>query len=153
MFDKGFLDYMESFRFSCDVDAVAEGSIVFPNEPLIRVQGPIMEAQVIETLLLNMIYHGRISSMPYSLSMFDGRIQLIRPLMDLDEKLLVEYAALNDLVKVEKSCPHEKFAQRRTIARLIKEVETIHGPGPYNIFNSMGKISPEYLPSNNEPGS
>ena len=55
LFDKAFLDYLEDFRFTCDVDAVAEGSIVFPNEPLIRVQGPIMEAQVIETLVLNTV--------------------------------------------------------------------------------------------------
>ena len=104
----------------------------------------------IETLLMNMIYHGLISSLPYSLQMFEGRVHLIRPLMDLDEGLLKEYAGMNDLVKVEKSCPHEIRAQRRNIARLIKEIETLHGPGPFNIFNSMNKISPEYLPSDRD---
>jgi len=104
----------------------------------------------IETLLMNMIYHGLISSLPYSLQMFEGRLDLIRPLMNLDEGLLKEYADMNNLVKVEKSCPHESLAQRRNIARIIKEIETLHGPGPFNMFNSMNKIAPEYLPSDQD---
>lgn len=101
----------------------------------------------VETLLLNMIYHGSISSLPYSLKMFEGRVKLIRPLMDLDEGLLSDYAALNKLVKVEKSCPHEDRTQRENVAQLIRQVEKIHGTGPYNMFKSMGKIFNEYLPS------
>ena len=100
----------------------------------------------VETLLLNMIYHGSISSLPYSLKMFDGRLHLIRPLMDLDERMLEEYAGLNDLVRVEKSCPHEETTRRKSITRLINEIEKLHGKGPYNIFKSMDKIFPEYLP-------
>jgi tRNA(Ile)-lysidine synthase TilS/MesJ len=100
----------------------------------------------IETLLINMIFHGSISSLPYSLEMFDGRIQLIRPMMDLDERMLDEYAGLNDLVKVEKSCPHEDSTQRENIAQLLRQVEELHGKGPYNIFKSMDKIFEEYLP-------
>ena len=100
----------------------------------------------IETLLMNMIYHGSISSLPYSLSMFEGRVQLIRPIMDLDERMLDEYAGLNDLVKVEKSCPHEDSTQRESIAQLLRQVEKLHGRGPFNIFKSMDKIFEEYLP-------
>jgi len=102
----------------------------------------------VETLLLNMIYHGSISSLPYSLSMFEGRVQLIRPLMDLDERMLEEYAGLNALVKVEKSCPHEDRTRRENIAHLLKQVENLHGKGPFNIFKSMDKIFEEYLPVN-----
>lgn len=102
----------------------------------------------VETLLLNMIYHGSISSLPYSLKMFDGRVHLIRPLMDLDERMLEEYADLNDLVRVVKSCPHEETTRRKSIALLINEIEKLHGKGPYNIFKSMDKIFPEYLPGN-----
>lgn len=100
----------------------------------------------VETLLMNMIYHGSISSLPYSLEMFEGRVQLIRPLMDLDERMLEEYAGLNDLVKVEKSCPHEDRTKREKIAQLLKQVEDLHGKGPYNMFKSMDKIFEEYLP-------
>lgn len=100
----------------------------------------------VETLLMNMIYHGSISSLPYSLKMFAGRIHLIRPMMDLDERMLEDYARLNDLVKVEKSCPHEDRSQRENIAHLIKQIENLHGKGPFNIFKSMDKIFEEYLP-------
>jgi tRNA 2-thiocytidine biosynthesis protein TtcA len=103
----------------------------------------------VETLLLNMIYHGAISSLPYSLNMFEGRLKLIRPLMDLDERMLEEYAALNDLVKIEKSCPHENSTQRESISQLIKQLEKLHGAGPYNMFKSMDKIFTEYLPDRN----
>ena len=107
----------------------------------------------VETLLLNMIYHGAISSLPYSLNMFEGQLTLIRPLMDLDERMLEEYAALNNLVKVEKSCPHENSTQRDRIAQLIKQIEAIHGQAPYNMFKSMDKISTEYLPGGNHSGT
>ena len=60
---------------------------------------------------------------------------------------LGEYANLNNLVKIEKSCPHEESTQRESIAQLIKEVEKLFGAGPYNLFKSMGNISAEYLPS------
>lgn len=101
----------------------------------------------VETLLMNMIYHGSVSSLPYTLEMFEGRVKLIRPLMDLDDRLLEEYADLADLVKVEKSCPHEDRTLRQNIAGLIKEIEMLHGKGPYNIFKSMDKICGEYLPA------
>jgi tRNA 2-thiocytidine biosynthesis protein TtcA len=103
----------------------------------------------IETLLLNMIYHGSISSLPYSLVMFEGRIKLIRPMMDLDERMLNDYAELNQLVKVEKSCPHEDRTQRESIRHLVRSIEEIHGKGPFNVFNSMNKIFEEYLPARN----
>ena len=54
-FDEKFLAYLRTFKFTGDVYAVPEGSIVFPNEPLIRVTAPIIEAQLIETFLLNTI--------------------------------------------------------------------------------------------------
>jgi nicotinate phosphoribosyltransferase len=54
-FNWAFLDYLRSFKFSGEVWAVPEGSVVFPNEPLIRVTAPIIEAQLIETFLLNTV--------------------------------------------------------------------------------------------------
>jgi len=55
LFEKGFLDYLESFRFSGDIWAMDEGSIVFPNEPLLRVHAKVIEASIIEGLVLNTI--------------------------------------------------------------------------------------------------
>lgn len=55
LFERGFLKYLENFSFSCDIDAVPEGTPVFPYEPILRVQGPIIESQILESPLLNMI--------------------------------------------------------------------------------------------------
>ncbi|MEN9654202.1 MAG: hypothetical protein RL235_314 [Chlamydiota bacterium] len=54
-FEPAFLDFLGNFAFSCDVDAIPEGSLVFPNEPLIRVKGPIWQGQMLESMLLNRI--------------------------------------------------------------------------------------------------
>lgn len=55
LFDESFLNYLQRLHFNCDLDAIPEGTVVLPNEPLIRVQGPLLQAQFIETALLNLI--------------------------------------------------------------------------------------------------
>jgi nicotinate phosphoribosyltransferase len=55
MFSGEFLHYLGSFRFSGDVEAIPEGTVTFANEPLLRVTAPLIEAQLIETVLLNQI--------------------------------------------------------------------------------------------------
>jgi nicotinate phosphoribosyltransferase len=53
LFDSGFLDYLRNLRFTCEIDAIPEGTLVFPNEPVIRVRGPVAQCQLLETALLN----------------------------------------------------------------------------------------------------
>jgi nicotinate phosphoribosyltransferase len=55
MFQEGFLKYLAELRLKLDIDAVPEGSLVFAHEPILRVQGPILHAQLAETALLNII--------------------------------------------------------------------------------------------------
>ncbi len=57
MFDEEFLRYLENFRFSCDVWAVPEGTPIFPNEPIVTVRGPLLQAQFLETMVLLTINH------------------------------------------------------------------------------------------------
>ena len=57
IFDEKFLEYLRNFKFTCDVWAVPEGTPVFPNEPLIVVRGPAIQAQLLETMLLLIINH------------------------------------------------------------------------------------------------
>lgn len=56
-FSEKLMNYLSDFKFSCDVYAMPEGTPVFPNEPIVKVQGPAIQAQLIETLLLNTINH------------------------------------------------------------------------------------------------
>lgn len=55
LFESAFLKYLQNTQFSCDIEAVPEGTVVFPHEPLLRVTGPIIQCQILETPLLNMI--------------------------------------------------------------------------------------------------
>ena len=55
LFEKGFLKFLSEFKFCCDLDAMPEGSLVFPYEPLVRVKGPIWQAQLLESPLLNIV--------------------------------------------------------------------------------------------------
>ncbi|AKP54031.1 nicotinate phosphoribosyltransferase [Cyclobacterium amurskyense] len=55
VFESGFIDYLKNMTFSCDIDAVEEGEVVFPNMPMVRVKGPLIQCQLLETPLLNII--------------------------------------------------------------------------------------------------
>jgi nicotinate phosphoribosyltransferase len=55
LFPDDFLAVLGALDFTCDVDAIAEGTVVFPGQPLVRVSGPMMQAQIVESALLNII--------------------------------------------------------------------------------------------------
>lgn len=57
IFSENFLDYLKNFEFCCDLYAVPEGTPVFPYEPLVTVRGPIIQAQLVETMILLTINH------------------------------------------------------------------------------------------------
>jgi len=57
IFSEKFLEYLKTLKFNCDVWAIPEGTPVFPNEPLLTIRGPIIEAQFIETMMLLTINH------------------------------------------------------------------------------------------------
>ena len=54
-YPEAFLDYLKEFKFACTVRSALEGDLVFNNEPIIQVEGPLAQAQLIETALLNMV--------------------------------------------------------------------------------------------------
>lgn len=56
-FSEGFLNYMENFKFECDIWAVPEGTPIFPHEPIVTVRGPMIQAQFVETMILLTVNH------------------------------------------------------------------------------------------------
>lgn len=57
IFHEDFLEYLRNFKFECDVWAIREGTVIFPQEPIVIVKGPIMQAQMLETMILLTINH------------------------------------------------------------------------------------------------
>ncbi|MBR5152402.1 MAG: nicotinate phosphoribosyltransferase [Clostridia bacterium] len=57
LFDEDFLNYLRNFKFSCDVWAIPEGTPIFPNEPIVTVRGPLIQAQFVETMILLTVNH------------------------------------------------------------------------------------------------
>lgn len=55
LFEPAFLAYLGAMQFTCDIDAIPEGTVVFPHEPLIRITGPLIQCQLLETALLNIV--------------------------------------------------------------------------------------------------
>lgn len=55
LFSADFLAFLGSLKFSCDLDAVPEGTVVFPFEPMLRIQGPLIQCQLLESVLLNLV--------------------------------------------------------------------------------------------------
>lgn len=55
LFDPAFLDYLRTLQLTVDIDAVREGTVVFPNDPIVRVVGPLIQCQLLETQLLNCV--------------------------------------------------------------------------------------------------
>lgn len=99
-----------------------------------------------ETLLINMVYHGHISSLPGKLDMFDGAIQSIRPLILLTNKDTSEFARIRDYPQLKHDCPFEDKTYRTKARDFIKQLETIHPKAKRNLFKSLRNIDKEYLP-------
>ena len=101
----------------------------------------------LETLLMNMIFHGSISSLPVRLRMFDGELTLIRPLLFLDKDIIQKYAWAYGIENLATPCPFAgKTHRRRAIAELLEQMEQIHPAAKKNLMRSMSKIFEEYLP-------
>lgn len=100
----------------------------------------------VQTLLMNMIYHGSISSMPLKLSMFNNKLELIRPLLFINEKDIVAYQQLRNYPELVKDCPYGSATKRNSMKELIDIFEKINPSAKQNIFKSMSKIYPFYLP-------
>jgi tRNA(Ile)-lysidine synthase TilS/MesJ len=101
----------------------------------------------LETLLMNMTFHGEMSSMPPKMPMFDGRFELIRPMILSSDEEIKAYAKQRDIENLQGECPFEDKNKREKFRSIIREVSDMHHLAKINLFNSMGNIYSDYLPS------
>lgn len=104
----------------------------------------------LETMLMNMMFHGSISSLPQKLSMFDGRIEVIRPLLNTYEDDIEKFASYRDYPKQIKSCPYEDKTKRKAVRSILESMNNMYDKSKLNIFRAMDNIYSEYLPKNQD---
>jgi tRNA(Ile)-lysidine synthase TilS/MesJ len=100
----------------------------------------------LQTFLMNLVYHGSISSLPYSIGMFEGRLRLIRPLLDIYGDELEAYAGLRQYRKEETKCPFDNRTRRSETEKLLHELESWCPGAKTRIFNGLTNVYPDYLP-------
>lgn len=105
----------------------------------------------VQTMLMNQIWHGSFSSLPFKLKMFEGRMHLIRPLLELREEEIVSYVALRDYPASISVCPYDKDTIRQSVRDLIAHIKTLTPGALKNMYRSMSHISFEYLPDTKTP--
>lgn len=100
----------------------------------------------LETMLMNMIFHSSLSALPYSLSMFDNTLQVIRPLLPFTEEYVKEYATKMHFPEELKSCPHGENSSRKEMKSLVQHIGQYNKNARKNMFRAMGNSYPAYLP-------
>lgn len=101
---------------------------------------------LVETLLMNLIFQGSTATIPPLLQMEKMPLQMIRPLCLIEEKEIQRYAELSQYEKQTKLCPLEKVSSRAEIKELLKQLETLNPNVRDSIWGAMENIKAEYLP-------
>ena len=102
---------------------------------------------VIETLLMNLIFQGAFATMPPMLQMEKMPLQIIRPLCMIDEAELIAYAAERGYQKQILLCPFEHVSSREKVKGLLKTIKAINPEAMDSMFAAMSNIKTAYLPS------
>jgi len=100
---------------------------------------------VVETILLNLFFHGEISAMSPKQELFDGKIVIIRPLVYVDEDMIVRFAKVAGFPHQKCVCPNSLTSNRTKITDIIKEMEKACPDVKTNIFRSVKRIKTDYL--------
>lgn len=100
----------------------------------------------LETLLMNMIYNGNISSIPAKFQYHKMPFEMIRPMILLPEKDISRYASERQYKPLLHNCPHEDQTKREKIKQVIRNLETLNPHVRQSLLKSMSKIDPDYLP-------
>ncbi len=98
-----------------------------------------------ETLVMNLIFNGTFSAMSPKLSMFEGEVETIRPLILLSEDATMRYAKIREFPEEIRRCPHGDMTKRNDVRNLIEQMEKLNKDAKNSIFSSMSHIHEEYL--------
>ncbi len=101
---------------------------------------------LVETLLMNLIFQGSFGTIPPLLQMEKMPIQLIRPLCLIEEKEIADYAERSGYEKQVKLCPLEKVSSRAEVKQLVKQLEALNPDVRDSILSATENIKPTYLP-------
>lgn len=101
---------------------------------------------IVETLLMNLVFQGSIGTIPPLLQMEKMPIQMIRPLCLIEEKDLQRYAELSGYRKQVKLCPFEKQSSRAEVKQLLQQLERLNPNVRDSVWGAMENIKADYLP-------
>ena len=101
---------------------------------------------VVQTLLMNLIFQGAFATMPPILQLDKMPIQIIRPLCLIEEADLIRYAELRGYEKQVKLCPFEHVSSRTKVKELLEQIKALNPEAMDTIYNAMTNIKPDYLP-------
>ena len=100
---------------------------------------------IIETILMNMFFHGEFSAMAPRQELFKGKIVIIRPLAYVEEDLIRKFVKQSSFSTFDCTCPHSITSHRATMGKIIRGMEKICPDVKTNIFKSAKRIKQEYL--------
>ncbi len=100
---------------------------------------------ILETFIMNMVYHGNMSTMPPRLELFDGEMEIIRPLAYLSEKEVIWYRNLKEFNEHENKCPYKTDSKRSDVKEMLKQCDRLYKNARTNIFRSLSHRLDDYL--------
>ena len=100
---------------------------------------------ILETLLMNMIFQGTFSTMPPRLSLFGGELDIIRPLADLSGDDVARYAAARGFAAEAEPCPYGNNTMRHSVKEILNGMDSLYSGARNNLMRSMSHVMQEYL--------
>jgi tRNA 2-thiocytidine biosynthesis protein TtcA len=101
---------------------------------------------VVETFLLNLFYTSKSATLVPRQKLFQGRLNIIRPLYFLDKELINKYLKTNELKPINNKCPYAQSSEREKIRRMLKKFYALNKRIKTNIFWGIKNIKTQYLP-------
>ena len=100
---------------------------------------------IIETLLLNMIYNREISTMTPKLAVFQGKYHILRPMVFIDEEMVKKFGRERGIVAIDQQCPTDGHSKRQYIKEMLQRLDGDIKGAKENIFASMKRVKTDYL--------